>query len=100
MKKKLILIIRLVVLPVLYFICFATVSGALFSAPAQSETAEQANAAVALFVVSCIHAALLAYLILRSPWAGGKLILAVFLVSFGIATFMPQIETAYFVTRF
>ncbi|HKE56040.1 MAG TPA: hypothetical protein VKB46_05040 [Pyrinomonadaceae bacterium] len=99
MKDKLILVIRLIALPILYFICFAIVSGALFPAAAQAQSAEQANAAVALFVVSCLSSAVLAYLILRSRWAGVKLIVSVFLVFFGIATFMPQIETAYFVTR-
>jgi len=98
MKDKLLLLIRLIALAIIYFICFAIVSGALFSAPARPQSAEAANAALALFIVSCVNAVILAYLILRSRWAGWKLVAAVFLVFFGVATFMPQIETAYFVT--
>jgi hypothetical protein len=99
MKDKLVFLIRLIVLLVLYFICFAIVSGALFPSSTRPPDRDQANAVVALFVVSCLSAAVLAYPILRSRWAGGKLVVAVFLVLFGIATLMPQIETAYFVTR-
>jgi hypothetical protein len=98
MKDKFIFLIRLIALPIIYFICFATVSGALFAAPAQPQNAQPGNAAIALFIVSCIHSMMLAYLILRSSWAGWKLVAAVFLVFFGVATFMPQLETAYFVT--
>jgi len=40
----------------------------------------------------------LTYLILRSRWAGWRLMLAIFFVFYGVATFMPQIESAYFLT--
>ena len=99
MKEKLILLIRLMILTVLYFICFAAVSAAVFSSTVEQPAPEQANAAVALFVVSCLNTAVLAYVILRSRWAGWKLVGAVFVVLFGITTFMSQIETAYFVTH-
>jgi hypothetical protein len=99
MKGLLIFLIRLITLPVVYFICFAVVSAAFFSRTAQPPAGGETNAAIALFVVSCLNAAIFAYVILRSHWAGWKLIAAVFIVFFGITTFMSQIETAYFLTR-
>ena len=39
------------------------------------------------------------YLILRSRWTGWRLIAAVFFVFYGVTTFMPQIESAVFLTR-
>jgi hypothetical protein len=99
MKSRLLLFVRLVALVLLYFVCFATVSSALFQLPAQQSTPAEANPALALLVVSCLNTAILSYAIIRSRWAGWKLIGAIFLVFFGISTFMSQIETAYFVTR-
>src|SRR6185436_19546772 len=99
MKKTFITIARILVLTVLYFICFVGVSGALISTTAESATSEQTNAAVALFVVSTINAILIAYVILRSHWSGWKLVLGVFVLLFGITTLMPQIETAFFITH-
>jgi hypothetical protein len=99
MKSKLIILLRLVVLVVFYFICFATVSSALFQLPTEEPTPSEANASLALLVVSCLNTAILSYVIMRSRWAGWKLVSAIFLILFGISTFLPQIETAYFVTR-
>jgi hypothetical protein len=97
MKSKLSLFFRLVGLALFYFICFAAVSSALFQLPEQPDVPE-ANPAFALLLVSCLNTAILSYIILRSHWAGWKLIGAIFLIFFGVSTFMPQIETAYFVT--
>jgi hypothetical protein len=106
MKATLLIAIRLLALTILYFVCFAAVSGALLSQTAdQSETiqigqAGQAGAAfAALLAVSFLTAAVLAYVIIRSRWAGWKLILTIFFVLYGVTTVMPQIETAFFVTR-
>ena len=99
MKSRLLLFVRLVVLVVLYFVCFATVSAALFQLPAEQSTPSEGNPALALLVVSCLNTIILSYIILRSRWAGWKLICAIFLMLFGVTTLMPQIETAYFLTR-
>jgi hypothetical protein len=58
--------------------------------------AEQEQAGRGLLVVSLVSALLLSFLITRSPWRGLRLIGAVFIVQFGIETFMTQIETLYF----
>lgn len=100
MKAFLLTAIRFVAVTILYFVCFAVVSGALLSTAAGPSSPADAGAAlVALFAVSLINAAVWTYVILRSRWTGWKLILTVLLVFFGVSTLMPQIETAYFITR-
>ncbi len=99
MKSKLILLVKLIVLVIFYFICFTAVSAALFQLPAEQPAVAEANPALALLVVSCLNTVLLAYVIVGSRWAGWKLVGAIFLIFFGTSTFMPQIETAYFLTR-
>lgn len=100
MKAFLLTAIRFVAVTILYFVCFAVVSGALLSTAAGPSTPGDASAALAaLFAVSLINAAVWTYVILRSRWTGWKLIVTVLFVFFGVGTFMPQIETAYFITR-
>src|SRR5512132_34187 len=100
MKAKLVVAIRLAILTVLYFLCFAFVSGALLRVPSEQPTpTDGGGALVALFAVSILNTAVLAYVILRSRWAGWKLVLAIFVVFYGVMTVMGQIETAYFLTR-
>jgi hypothetical protein len=90
--------IRFLAVAILYFCCFAVVSGALLStAPEQPEPAEAGATLLILLVISLINAAVWTYVILRSRWTGWKLVLAVFFVFFGVSTAMSQIETAYFV---
>lgn len=93
--------IRVVAVTIVYFVCFAIVSGALL-APASEQPARPAEAGatlLALFLVSLINAAVWSYLILRSRWTSWKLILTVFFLFYGVSTVMPQIESAYFITR-
>ena len=99
MKAMLIVAVRLIALTVLYFLCTAIVSSALLSVPTEHPSNQAGEALVALFAVSLLNTIVLAYLILRSRWAGWKLILTIFFVSYGVVTVMPQIETAVFVTR-
>jgi hypothetical protein len=92
--------IRFLALTILYFGCFAVISGALLSTASEQPTPEEASATLlALLIVSLINAAVWTYVILRSRWAGWKLILSLIIVFYGVNTVMPQIETAYFVTR-
>jgi hypothetical protein len=100
MKATVIIAIRLLALTVLYFICFAAVSAALLPVPSEQPAQIQAGAAlVALLAVSLLNTLVLGYVILRSRWAGWKLVLAIFFVFYGVMTVMPQIETAFFLTR-
>lgn len=100
MKVAIVTAIRFLSLTILHFICFIVVSGALLSTQTtQPEPAEAGATLLRLFVVSLISAGIWTYVILRSRWTGWKLVLTVFLVFFGVSTVMPQVETAYFITR-
>ncbi len=100
MKALIITAIRFLAVAILHFVCFVVVSGALLSTPSEQPAPSEAGATLlALFIASLITAAVWTYVILRSRWSGWKLILTVFVVFFGVVTFMSQIETAYFVTR-
>jgi hypothetical protein len=99
-KVPIVTAIRFLAVTILYFGCFAVVSGALLATVAGPPAPEEASAALlALLIVSLINAAVWTYVILRSRWAGWKLILSLILVFYGVNTLLPQIETAYFVTR-
>ena len=92
--------IRVFAVTVVYFVCFAVVSGALLASASEQPTPAEAGATLlALFLVSLINAALWSYLILRSRWTSWKLILTIFFLFYGVSTVMPQIESAYFITR-
>lgn len=51
---------------------------------------------IALLAVCFLDTIVLAYIILRSRWAGWRLIATVFYIFFGVMTFMSQIEMAVF----
>jgi hypothetical protein len=93
-------LIRFLALTFVYFCAFAVVSGLLLSMPAeQPAPAEPGTALLALLAVSVINTAVFTYIILRSRWTGWKLVISIFFVFYGVTTLMPQIETAFFVTR-
>lgn len=99
MKRAFVLAARLGLLTVVLFICFA-VAGTLVKLPESGEPGAPAgDAATRLVAVCFLTVAVLTYLILRSRWAGWKLAVTVFLVYYGVATFMGQIESAVFITR-
>jgi inner membrane protein involved in colicin E2 resistance len=57
---------------------------------------EEAQAAQGLIRVSLAYAVVFSFLALRARWYGLKFIGGLFLVFFGVETFMAQIETLYF----
>lgn len=92
--------LRFLAVALVYVVCFVVVSGALLSTTTAQPTPAEAGATLAaLLAVGLVHAAVWTYIISRSRWSGWKLMLTVFLVLYGVDTLMPQIETAYFVTR-
>lgn len=100
MKAFILTALRVVALTIVYFVCFAVVSGVLLAPVAQQTTpAEAGSTLLALFVVSFINAAVWTYIIRGSRWTSWKLILTVFMLFYGVSTLMPQIETAYFISR-
>jgi hypothetical protein len=91
-------LIRILILTFVYFVLFSALSAILIPASIQTRSTEpNATVLLALLIVSVLNSLVLAYVIQRSRIGGWQLILNVFLVFFGVATFLPQIETAVFV---
>jgi len=57
---------------------------------------QQADAGSALLIVAALNSSVLCFLIARARWSGIRLAGAVFVIQFGVETFMTQIETLYF----
>jgi len=99
MKTVFSLILKVIALTIILFICF-TIAVGVVGIQDGSQTPEQAGAtAMALLAVCFLNTLVLAHIILRSRWAGWRLIATVFLVFYGVMTFMSQIESAVFITR-
>jgi hypothetical protein len=89
--------LRVAALTIVLFVCIA-VAGSVVGL-ANSQPAPDSSAALKLVVVCVLETTMIANLILRSRWTGWRLIGAVFVVFYGVTTFMPQIESAVFLTR-
>ena len=93
------IVLRIVLLTFALCVCFALGSGIAMRGVVQSSPNEQANTALTLLLVCFLETLGISYLILRSRWSGGRLVAAVFFIFYGVTTFMPQIESAVFLTR-
>ncbi len=92
------IVLRVIALTIVLFVFFALASGVVgldSSQPSQPA----GSAALALIAVCVLEVIVVTYLILRSRWSGWRLAAAVFFVFYGVTTFMPQIESAVFLTR-
>lgn len=99
MKTVIFVALRVIALTIVLFICYA-VAGGVVGIQANSQTAEQSGTAgLTLLAVCLLQTIVLAHLIIRSRWAGWRLMAAVFVVFYGVATFMSQIESVVFLTR-
>jgi hypothetical protein len=99
MKTAAIVGLRVIVLTIILFVCFA-VAGGVVGFASDSRAAEQTGAStLLLFAVCLLQVMVMTHLILRSRWTGWRLAVAVFFVFYGVTTFMPQIESAVFLTR-
>ncbi|MGH7651375.1 MAG: hypothetical protein ACREMS_05980 [Gemmatimonadaceae bacterium] len=89
---------RVIALTMVLFVCFAVAAAAV--GLGGSQTSESASSATLLLLLVCLlQVCVLTYLILRSRWSGWRLAATIFFVFYGVATFMPQIESAVFLTR-
>jgi hypothetical protein len=99
MKTVAIVGLRVIALTVILFVCFAVAGGAVGFA-SDSRAAEQTGASTVLLLAVCLlQVMVMTHLILRSRWTGWRLVAAVFFIFYGVTTFMPQIESAVFLTR-
>jgi hypothetical protein len=93
------MVLRVLALTIILFICFA-LAGRVVGLEGSSHMPEQAgSAAVALLAVCFLNTIVFIHIIVRSRWAGWRLIATVFFVYYGVTTFMSQIESAAFITH-
>ncbi|NLJ85692.1 MAG: hypothetical protein GX322_04575 [Firmicutes bacterium] len=86
---------RVVVLAIVLLILFG-VSGVMFPIGAGVEAESTASGSLFTFIACLLHAGILSHLIVRSSWHGWRLIAAIFVIYYGIMTFLSQIETVVF----
>jgi hypothetical protein len=99
MKTAAFFLLRVIALTAILFICFA-VAGGVVGFAGSFQTSEQTGASTLLLLTVCLlQVMVLTHLILRSRWTGWRLAATVFFVFYGVTTFMPQIESAVFLTR-
>jgi hypothetical protein len=89
---------KILALTLLQFACFALAGGVL-GPQGNSDSSGQAAAAGALFAACFLNTLVVTPIILRSRWTGWRLMAALAFVLYGVMTFMPQIESAVFLTR-
>jgi hypothetical protein len=96
--KAISIAIRVLGLIAIHFLCFTLISAALLAGPDEELNAAEAGSAVrGVLAVSVLNTLVLSYIILRSRYTRWSLVLAVFVILYGVMTVMPQIETAFFV---
>jgi hypothetical protein len=98
MKTACAVFLRVLALTIILFICFSLAGRVLGQYGGSLAPEQVGSAAVALLAVCFLTTGVLTHLILRSRWAGWRLVATVFLVFYGVMTFMPQIESAVFLT--
>ena len=98
MKTALFVVLRVIALTIVLSICVAVAGGVV--GLQNSQSSDQAGAAMLTLLAVCfLQVAAMTHLILRSRWTGWRLVATVFVVFYGVMTFMPQIESAVFLTR-
>ncbi len=93
-KTTVMLVLKIVILTFLLFV-FSSIAAVVVGL-SDSAQAVDSTGVVALLVVSFLETIVLSYAIIRSRWTGWRLVVTVFLVFFGVKTFLSQIETVVF----
>jgi hypothetical protein len=92
-------ILKVIVLTIILCVCFA-MAGGVVGQHGDSQTPQQAGpTSMALLAMCFLDTIVLTHIIVRSRWAGWRLIAVVFFVFYGVTTLMSQIESAVFLTR-
>ncbi|MDP9278086.1 MAG: hypothetical protein M3P00_01560 [Gemmatimonadota bacterium] len=93
------LALKVIALTIILFICFGVAAGAVGLSGTSQASEPASGAALRLIAVCFLEVTVLTHLIVRSRWTGWRHMAAVFFVFYGVTTFMPQIESAVFLTR-
>jgi hypothetical protein len=99
MKTAALIVLRVIALTIILFVCFA-VAGGVVGFAGSAQASEQTGASTLLLLAVCLlQVMVMTHLILRSRWTGWRLVAATFFIFYGVTTFMPQIESAVFLTH-
>ena len=99
MKKVAKVLAKILVLTFAYLIFFALISALLIPPIAANNSSNDGPKLLgALLIVSFVNTLVISFVIIRSQVVGWRLVGFVFVVFFGIATVMSQMETAIFVS--
>jgi len=98
-KTTVMLGLKIVILTFLLFAC-NSIAAVVVGLSDSAQAADSTGAVVALLMVSVLETIVLSYAIIRSRWTGWRLVVTVFLVFFGVKTFLSQIETVVFLNYF
>jgi hypothetical protein len=99
MKTAALVLLKVIALTIVLFVCFA-VAGTAVGFASSAQTSDQTGASTLLLLAACLlQVMVMTHVVLRSRWTGWRLAAAVFFVFYGVTTFMPQIESAVFLTR-
>ena len=96
LKQVSLLLLRLVLTFLAVLLSYSLSTLVMGTADIPMTPEEETQAAQGLIRVSLAYAVVFSYLALRARWYGLKFIGGLFLVFFGVETFMAQIETLYF----
>jgi hypothetical protein len=94
------LILRLVLLYVLFLVCFVMGAIAVAGALPAAATSEPGlvSTTTGLLIIAFANVLVIAGLIVSSHWRGWKLAIGIALAYYGAVTVLPQIETWYFLS--
>jgi len=98
-RDTVILGLKIVLLAFLLYTCYL-IASSLVGLTGSAQATDQMQEAVALVVVCLLDSIVLSYPTIRSQWTGGKLVATIFLVFYGVMTFLSQIETVVFLQYF
>ena len=91
--------VRIAALTLVHLVCFVVATGALLPASPSQPAPDPAASLGGLAVVRVATTLVVAYVLRHARWRGSKLAAALFVVLYGVTTLMPQIESAFFLTR-
>lgn len=98
-KATVMLVLKILVLTLLLFIAFS-IGAMAVGLGDTGQTADTIRTMVPMLIMCFLDTVVLSYPIIRSRWAGWRLVLTVFFVFYGVMTFMSQIETVVFLQYF
>lgn len=95
--KSIILSFKIFFLSIAHFIVFIIASPFLIPSELQeSNQSESEISAFILFMICLMNSSIISFIIYNSKIRGWKLVAGIFVLFFGVMTFMPQIESAFF----